>query len=180
MGLLGERSADQPRAIVTCWCGGHWVQKPKNASIRPPPYQRAYVTSHKDSSRACLNRIRRAARTLASMANDLVRVNYFGSASRHSATTPEPRVEPPAATAKSMFSAKVDICTNAKRCRLSLATGINRINLTVPNWAHFALKIDSSSGSGSRISTFNKGTLRQKGVKVVEGIAGIRPTETPP
>ena len=162
MGFPDEKITGETRAVVTCWCGGHWVWIP---NLKIPVYGRptagVRTSAHITTTRGlCLIASVAQRATIAAIPNDFVRRNYFGSASRHSATTPEPSVEPPAATAKSMFSAKVDICTNAKRCRLSLATGINRINLTVPNWAHFALKIDSSSGSGSRISTFNKGTLR--------------------
>jgi len=55
------------------------------------------------------------------------------------ATVPEPRIEAPMATAKSMIS--------AWRCMLSLATASSRINLTTPNLECFP-KITSNSASG--------------------------------
>ena len=88
------------------------------------------------------------------------------SASKRNATAPEPSVDPPAAFAKSMVSANVDIRTNANRWKAFLAIGISRINLIVPNSAQRFCRIASSSGSGSRIFTVSKG-LRLLGIDLI-------------
>jgi hypothetical protein len=90
----------------------------------------------------------------------------WNSASKRKATAPEPSVDPPAAFAKSMVSANVDIRTNANRWKAFLAIGISRINLTVPNSAQRFCMIASSSGSGSCILTVSKG-LRLLGIDLI-------------
>src|SRR5689334_19866248 len=64
--------------------------------------------------------------------------------SNKSATAPEPSVDGPVATARSMVSARLDIFTKAKRCALFLAIGSSRMNFTSPKFAQCCLTIRSN------------------------------------